>query len=107
MLRSVYPRVGGASRLGCRLSSSTAIRRDGLSPRGRGSPISGGRSLGTAGSIPAWAGEPPSWTGRGPQTQVYPRVGGGADDRIEQYLHQIGLSPRGRGSLHRICDNAT
>ena len=53
---TVYPRVGGAT------SDDLGTERivGGLSPRGRGNPLSGCKSRPPARSIPAWAGQPPS-----------------------------------------------
>ena len=49
----VYPRVGG----GNLCSRQLAIRRRGLSPRGRGKRVRVKSSRLIIGSIPAWAGE--------------------------------------------------
>ena len=52
--RTVYPRVGGETLW----NSQPWFRTTGLSPRGRGNPISGRGLHEPCGSIPAWAGKP-------------------------------------------------
>ena len=73
----VYPRVGGGTRRGCK----SDFIDEGLSPRGRGNPLSEQRSAGLERSIPAWAGEPLHVALTRPHHAVYPRVGGGTNDR--------------------------
>ena len=113
--RAVYPRVGG----GTSMSGAAAIRRAGLSPRGRGNRRVFLRHYQPLRSIPAWAGEPPlssslyspnrsipAWAGE-PESRVgmydlswvYPRVGGGTKDDAGNLDSELGLSPRGRGNL--------
>ena len=70
----VYPRVcGGAAQPIARTLGGT-----GLSPRVRGSPDGGWLDERDQGSIPACAGEPASTNAMRSQSQVYPRVCGGA-----------------------------
>ena len=69
----VYPRVGGGNPNALRLAAGIL----GLSPRGRGKPIFGGRRCEGAGSIPAWAGETSACAAAAAGSRVYPRVGGG------------------------------
>ena len=92
--RRVYPRVGGGAALTQELNEAG----QGLSPRGRGSRRRAGEVRGLHRSIPAWAGEPK--TDRTPRlgSGVYPRVGGGAVQRLNNARPESGLSPRGRGS---------
>ena len=93
----VYPRVGG----GTRRESIMKIRPSGLSPRGRGNRGRKTTAGPRPGSIPAWAGEPYPPLRFPPTTAVYPRVGGGTWSRAARYSTSCGLSPRGRGNLHR------
>ena len=94
-IAAVYPRVGG----GNLCSRQFAIRRRGLSPRGRGKPIKRCIDMMQSRSIPAWAGETTDDQPSALSTRVYPRVGGGngADMRMPKCMP--GLSPRGRGKL--------
>ena len=108
--RRVYPRVCG----GARAMSLPRSCWTGLSPRVRGSPVSGREHAGRRGSIPACAGEPrhlveatastsrsiPACAGEPSQREcasggVYPRVCGGAGAIRSGGK---GLSPRVRGS---------
>ena len=94
----VYPRVGG----GNVQVSAIRLSGQGLSPRGRGKPNAGRAVVQRIGSIPAWAGETPARPAAAGAARVYPRVGGGnARARPALYLLR-GLSPRGRGKLHRL-----
>ena len=95
----VYPRVGG----GALPEVCTKALHDGLSPRGRGSRISGRDGRFWCRSIPAWAGEPLSRGAARTTVRVYPRVGGGAGSSRGRRRTSAGLSPRGRGSLHRVA----
>ena len=71
-VRSVYPRVGGATFAIPFLSPPLA----GLPPRGRGNHLVITVLNHASGSTPAWAGQP-HWSGReGSWPWVYPRVGG-------------------------------
>ena len=89
----VYPRVGGGNQ--CR--SRIPRRAKGLSPRGRGKPMSL-LTTGPAGrSIPAWAGETHIGPPAGTSPPVYPRVGGGNPSMSIWAKEKVGLSPRGRG----------
>ena len=90
----VYPRVGG----GTRWWSRTRYDHTGLSPRGRGNLQYGGRWRLRSWSIPAWAGEPGSDAISVPETEVYPRVGGGTSSKLGSTTRPLGLSPRGRGN---------
>ena len=90
----VYPRVGGGT-------ATTTVRAPellGLSPRGRGNPVTALGHHDSFRSIPAWAGEPlrrwPSET----TASVYPRVGGGTGECSDKPGDSYGLSPRGRGN---------
>ena len=69
----VYPRVGG----GNQVSQIRQVNAGGLSPRGRGKPLSGFGGTAGRGSIPAWAGETGIPAIIAPAPPVYPRVGGG------------------------------
>ena len=91
----VHPRVGG----GASRRRHCATRRDGPSPRGRGSHGRAGGGWRHGGSIPAWAGEPRTVAKAAPARRVHPRVGGGAGSPIESRVYGRGPSPRGRGSL--------
>ncbi len=91
---TVYPRVGGGTLPSQRIQRT----RLGLSPRGRGNPISSGKSGFNVRSIPAWAGEPPRRASSMNHWRVYPRVGGGTDWRNARPSSEAGLSPRGRGN---------
>ena len=59
------------------------------------------QALKTERSIPAWAGEPGNMDACGYEIGVYPRVGGGTNDQSLHLIPPPGLSPRGRGNLHR------
>ena len=94
-LAGVYPRAGGETLDG----PNRPLVGDGLSPRGRGNPVSVTISSDPTGSIPARAGKPPwPWSGIC-RLAVYPRAGG--ETSTLKYLKRIweGLSPRGRGNL--------
>ena len=71
----------------------------GLSPRGRGNPVSTRRDRLPARSIPAWAGKPRASTRPVLRPAVYPRVGGETRARRRPTRRIGGLSPRGRGNL--------
>ena len=90
----VYPRVCG----GAMHRRITAQRREGLSPRVRGSRGGSSGGSGGGGSIPACAGEPYSVMRQGFNKGVYPRVCGGALKLLLLNLPVEGLSPRVRGS---------
>ena len=77
----------------------SAIRREqgGLSPRGRGKPITYISLSGLGGSIPAWAGETAFLPSSALAYRVYPRVGGGNKAAAASLTAALGLSPRGRG----------
>ncbi len=70
----------------------------GLSPRGRGNPISTEAFSLAVRSIPAWAGEPAPGSCWLASARVYPRVGGGTPETLRLILAGQGLSPRGRGN---------
>ena len=91
----VYPRVGG----GTLYRFTPEIRRNGLSPRGRGNPQHPVNQPNDVRSIPAWAGEPDTGGRWNPREQVYPRVGGGTRRSLTLDSLPEGLSPRGRGNL--------
>ena len=69
----VYPRVGG----GNVFCVSAGICVGGLSPRGRGKPVSAFPREDKRRSIPAWAGETQMSARISFIIGVYPRVGGG------------------------------
>ena len=97
-LIEVYPRVGGGNSL-----CPSPTRRDaGLSPRGRGKPRRKVVWDYPRRSIPAWAGETKPYILSNPSIAVYPRVGGGNEDNLDQAGANIGLSPRGRGKPARL-----
>ena len=86
------------------MGGETDVRRDvverpaGLSPRGRGNPLSQQLREHLPGSIPAWAGKP-RYGGRARRAfGVYPRVGGETQTAYRVSAHHAGLSPRGRGN---------
>ena len=97
-LRPVYPRVGGGT--GNRTFAKSAA--SGLSPRGRGNRTSTYPCKRWRGSIPAWAGEPYLDLHLYQGSRVYPRVGGGTRFIIYCAWIPVGLSPRGRGTSHRL-----
>ena len=72
----------------------------GLSPRGRGSLDVGEWLSRSSGSIPARAGEPHFLDAGHAADWVYPRAGGGAIFGAARIAHDLGLSPRGRGSRY-------
>ena len=92
-IRRVYPRVGG----GNQPKRRSYERRFGLSPRGRGKPLSPLNGNERRRSIPAWAGETAFKLLSSLLHRVYPRVGGGNMRRYRMYPKMRGLSPRGRG----------
>ena len=96
----VYPRVGGGTAWVWITMGSVM----GLSPRGRGNPVVGQPATPVGRSIPAWAGEPGPGARRRVSTPVYPRGGGGTRWSGSQPRSRGGLSPRGRGNLHRGLD---
>ena len=73
----VYPRVGG----GNAGSIPPFTYKRGLSPRGRGKLIQPTPAALDRGSIPAWAGETFGIGVLIGRRMVYPRVGGGNDDK--------------------------
>ena len=91
----VYPRVGGGTG---HLPPAPGCGR-GLSPRGRGNLKGNQAGLGQQRSIPAWAGEPAVASPAGCGLGVYPRVGGGTARLCAYPSPECGLSPRGRGNL--------
>ena len=91
---TVYPRVGG----GTLLPRCYLPRVCGLSPRGRGNPMTEPVENARGGSIPAWAGEPPDHAPSHLASAVYPRVGGGTAVADHLGYQTSGLSPRGRGN---------
>ena len=97
VVSGVYPRVGGGTgpRFAC------PVIGPGLSPRGRGNPVPGGRRRKPERSIPAWAGEPLNPSEISVAQGVYPRVGGGTGDIVKVGSALYGLSPRGRGNHPR------
>ena len=90
----VYPRVCGGT-----ASTWEGLNGfQGLSPRVRGNPATGGATYWRTGSIPACAGEPPCPVSRRPCRWVYPRVCGGTSPRVCDMHPARGLSPRVRGN---------
>ena len=69
---TVYPRVGGEPQH----RAPRPLMSQGLSPRGRGTPIGQRFVVPCLGSIPAWAGNPSSPSSSSGTSSVYPRVGG-------------------------------
>ena len=93
-----YPRGRG----GTASILSELKRREGLSPRTRGSPELGQCHSLSLGPIPADAGEP-SGAGRPPPpSRAYPRGRGGAVQRLCGRRDGEGLSPRTRGSRSKF-----
>ncbi len=70
----------------------------GLSPRGRGNQAGASSNSNPSWSIPAWAGEPVGLRLPGRWVEVYPRVGGGTQEKRRAIHQDKGLSPRGRGN---------
>ena len=95
----VYPRVGGATMRGSERESAAL----GLSPRGRGNPLSRALHPGGGRSIPAWAGQPQRAFPTARSTPVYPRVGGATLEHSFPGGAAAGLSPRGRGNQHGVA----
>ena len=91
----VYPRACGGA-LGAVIAANWS---QGLSPRVRGSRVSGLSFRRYEGSIPARAGEPRSSAPSAQGPRVYPRACGGAEHAAPPELRPQGLSPRVRGSL--------
>ena len=89
----VYPRTGGGNGGTC---LAMCIAR-GLSPHGRGKPLSPGRRDFLQRSIPARAGETPGGVADGGVGAVYPRTGGGNSSAGMRAVTWVGLSPHGRG----------
>ncbi len=94
-LAKAYPRVGGAARI----NRSGQVDENGLSPRGRGSPIAIAIGAYRRRPIPAWAGQPRERPACRGVSRAYPRVGGAARATGYSTATVRGLSPRGRGSL--------
>ena len=90
----VYPRVCG----GTMSSLSGGGQMQGLSPRVRGNPNSGGVRSTCARSIPACAGEPRVEFVHHLYLLVYPRVCGGTPLFLRRERSRCGLSPRVRGN---------
>ena len=94
-LRSVYPRVHGAT--------AVILRADGtyhgLSPRARGNPAETDRRLRGNRSIPACTGQPVPCAASPNQNGVYPRVHGATNAVGTLTQGPTGLSPRARGNL--------
>ena len=86
--------MGGGTEEGVDANTAT----EGLSPRGRGNPMSNDIVDVPTGSIPAWAGEPTKGKDQQGQSKVYPRVGGGTLVVKGLFKNRHGLSPRGRGN---------
>ncbi len=92
-----YPRMGGGT-------GKIKVRKElvqGLSPHGRGNPCLPARRACCQGPIPAWAGEPEAWNRALAGPGAYPRMGGGTITRYRKLDDGGGLSPHGRGNLHR------
>ena len=91
--RAAHPRVGGEN-----LEQSTgAIEAVGSSPRGRGKPAWGLRSLRAWRLIPAWAGKTTGTARAAVHRQAHPRVGGENSSLVATPTSAAGSSPRGRG----------
>ena len=78
--------------------TTPASPRPGLSPRVRGNPFLGAKSLVSMRSIPACAGEPNGLRRPEGAAMVYPRVCGGTGGVDAVQTHGDGLSPRVRGN---------
>ena len=94
--RTVHPRVGGEHTY----EESVDLTNAGSSPRGRGTPQSGGEHWRRQRFIPAWAGNtyrtvPLVWL-----VPVHPRVGGEHLFALIIFLCSDGSSPRGRGTRY-------
>ena len=100
---TVYPRVGG----GNLLRSWSIVLRRGLSPRGRGKPLTPVILRDISRSIPAWAEETQTDRLAAVDAEVYPRVGGGNALYSDFEQSPKGLSPRGRGKLSISSLDAT
>ena len=91
----VYPRGCG----GAKKQIRPRWKREGLSPRVRGSHPQAAIAKLRYGSIPAGAGEPTDSAPVHGSNRVYPRGCGGAHRKPRQGRSLQGLSPRVRGSL--------
>ena len=74
------------------------VHSKGLSPRGRGNPITADNIDELLGPIPARAGEPCRYPPATCTTRAYPRAGGGTISLSPRCTPAQGLSPRGRGN---------
>ena len=91
---SDHPRVGGEhGRL-----YSPSWRQFGSSPRGRGTPSAWERCPTFIRIIPAWAGNTPTPPAMSVTASDHPRVGGEHHCDTGWHHHQVGSSPRGRGT---------
>ena len=90
-----YPRVRGGN--GRPVMSGHG--QGGLSPRARGKPQEGKRSMACSGPIPACAGETLPHDAAHGLHRAYPRVRGGNFRRTTTRSIRGGLSPRARGKL--------
>ena len=98
LLRGVYPRVCGGSRMGEGLKDLV----EGLSPRVRGKRPRLRCAALRLRSIPACAGEADAPVSTAPLAPVYPRVCGGSRfGPVDTYI-EPGLSPRVRGKPRRL-----
>ena len=82
-------------------ASSAAAGSRVYPPRGRGNPPRRSPLRARRRSIPAWAGKPVIPSSGARHSAVYPRVGGETLSRSAMPAIFSGLSPRGRGNLHR------
>ena len=97
MRAPVHPRVGGERFVALDLSA----KKDGSSPRGRGTLHIHDANGPASRFIPAWAGNASRWLPRPRARTVHPRVGGERLLPSALAVAHHGSSPRGRGTLPR------
>ena len=100
---SVYPRVCGETTL----AYSLTLGYLGLSPRVRGNHVRRASDVPRDGSIPACAGKPPTRSRFSSLRTVYPRVCGETCRRGPPRYSEAGLSPRVRGNLNVLEQEAS
>ena len=97
-----YPRVCGATEP----SQPVTAGPWGLSPRVRGNPLLSGFSELLWGPIPACAGQPPQFRQSHRLSRAYPRVCGATTEYGSTMRGVMGLSPRVRGNLLLVSEQA-
>ena len=97
-----HPRVGGENAITSAYKHSVS----GSSPRGRGKRANGHAGFDDVGLIPAWAGKTRPIRASRPWSRAHPRVGGENTLTMRSATGCPGSSPRGRGKLETLTDNA-